>query len=127
MPIKLVLTAGLGGVLAYVTVQRAAPRIVKLGTMTIAVVGIYFVWMPDHTTVVANWLGVGRGTDLLIYLWIVLSLAFGLNLNFKVRAARREITELTRALALSSPSSPLGPPEEADGEAPSDRAPDAPA
>jgi hypothetical protein len=106
MPIQLVLTAGLTAVLAYVFVQRAAPRIVKLATMAIALVGIYFVWMPGHTTIVANWLGVGRGTDLLIYLWIVLSLAFGLNLNFKVRAARREITELTRALALASPRTP---------------------
>jgi small membrane protein len=102
MPIKLMLTLGLAAVLAYATVQRVAPRIVKTSIVAFGLVGLYFVWLPDHATVIANWLGVGRGTDLLIYVWIVLSFAVGLNLNFKVRAARREITELTRAIALAT-------------------------
>jgi hypothetical protein len=106
MPIQLLLSAGLLGVLAYVYVQRAAPRVVKLGITTMVGIGVYFVWMPDHTTIVANWLGVARGTDLMIYLWIVLTLGFGLNLNFKIRSARREITLLTRAMALESPRTP---------------------
>ena len=99
-PIQILLSVGLVGLLAYTAIQRVAPRVVKLSFYILALLGLYFVWVPDHTTAIANLLGVGRGTDLLIYLWIVLSLAIGLNLHLKVRAARRDITELARALAL---------------------------
>ena len=101
-PIQILLSVGLVGLLAYTAVQQVAPRVVKLFIFTLALLGLYFVWVPQHTTAIANLLGVGRGTDLLIYLWIVLSFAVGLNLHLKVRAARRDITELTRAIALRS-------------------------
>lgn len=119
IPIKLLLTACLAAVLAYASIQRVAPRIVRSAIIAIVLVGLYFVWRPDHATVIANRLGVGRGTDLLIYVWIVLSFAVGLNLNFKLRAARREITELARAIALSAPreGADAGAPEPAGGAA----------
>lgn len=114
MPIKLALTFGLSMLLVYTLIQEVAPKLLKIAIFSFVLAGIYFVWLPDHATVVANWLGVGRGTDLVIYLWIVLSFAIGLNLHFKIRSAREEITELTRALAMLSarapdPDRPAGP------------------
>lgn len=102
MPIKILLSVALAGLLAYTAIQRVAPRFLKLLIFSLVLLGTWFVWVPEHTTAVANYLGVGRGTDLLIYLWIVLSFAIGLNLHFKVRAARHDITRLTRAIALMS-------------------------
>jgi hypothetical protein len=58
-----------------------------------------------------------------IYVWIILSFAVGLNLNFKVRAARREITEVTRALALATAREP-GPPRAVRDSAVVDRGAD---
>jgi hypothetical protein len=123
MPIKVLLTFALSGVMAYALVQRTVPSIVKSVTIVFVAAGMYFVWLPQHTTMVANWLGVGRGTDLLIYVWIILSFAVGLNLNFKVRAARREITEVTRALALATAREP-GPPRAVRDSAVVDRGAD---
>jgi hypothetical protein len=120
IPIKLLLTAGLIAVLAYTVIQKVAPRLLKLLILVVVLSGIYFVWFPDQTTVIANSLGVARGTDLLIYVWIVLSFAMGLNLNFKVRAARRSITELTRAMALlSAPDGPESPERDREDDPPS--------
>ena len=102
IPIKLVLTLALAGVVAYTAIQRVAPRALKVLIFTFVLLGVYFVWLPEHATAIANRLGVGRGTDLLIYVWIVLSFAIGLNLHFKIRAARHEITDLARAIALLS-------------------------
>ena len=119
MPIKLVLTAGLAVLWVYALVQRVAPRSVRLGTAVAVALGVYFVWFPEQTTLLANRLGVGRGTDLLIYVWILLSFAIGLNLSFKVRALRREITDLARAIALATPSTPgAGGDRSADRPAP---------
>lgn len=108
MPIKLILTAGLSVLLAYTLVQRSAPRVVKPLMVVILGAGVYFVWFPDQTTALAGWLGVGRGTDLLMYLWILATLGVALNLSFKIRSTRREITELARAVALLTAREPDG-------------------
>lgn len=102
MPIQILLTLGLLAALLYASVQKVMPRVILGAFACLAALGVYFVWRPDHTTVVAHWLGVGRGTDLLIYLWIVLTLIVGLNLDLKIESAREEITKLARALALAS-------------------------
>ena len=106
MPIQFLLTLGLLASLWYASAQRVAPRAVTLAFTAVVAVGIYFVWLPDHTTIVAGWLGVARGTDLLIYVWILITLFFGVNLHLKIHAVRNNITELTRALALASPRDP---------------------
>ena len=106
MPIKLALTIGLAILLVYTLIQKVAPTLLKIAIFGAVFAGVYFVWLPDHATLVANWLGVGRGTDLMIYLWILLSFAIGLNLHFKIRAARQDITDLTRAIAIASAKEP---------------------
>lgn len=122
MPIQILLTLVLGAALVYASVQKLMPRPVT-GTFALLVaVGVYFVWMPTHTTVVAQWLGVGRGTDLLIYLWIVLTLIVGLNLHLKIQSIRAEITELARAMALATvlepeePEAPAGEPRDREAQ-----------
>ena len=106
MPIQFLLTLGLLASLWYASAQRVAPRAITLAFAAVVAVGIYFVWLPDHTTVVAGWLGVARGTDLLIYVWIVITLFVGVNLHLKIHALRNNITELARAVALASVRDP---------------------
>ena len=106
MPIQFLLTLGLLASLLYASVQRVVPRVINLSFATVVAVAIYFVWLPDHTTIVARWLGVARGTDLLIYIWILLTLFIGLNLHLKIQAVREDITALTRDMALASAQDP---------------------
>ena len=71
--------------------------------------------VPDLTTWVANALGVGRGTDLLIYLFVLAVVFTFIVVNARIMRLEDHITELVRELALSRARKP-----EDDGDAPSD-------
>ena len=44
---------------------------VKIGFVALMVAAVWAILRPDDVTVVANWLGVDRGTDLMLYVLIV--------------------------------------------------------
>ena len=62
--------------------------------------------VPDLTTWVANALGVGRGTDLLIYLFILGAVFAFIVVNARIMRLEDHITELVRELALSRARKP---------------------
>jgi len=99
MTIKLLLTLGLVGAFSYVFVQSGTLRLIKITTTVVIVFGIYFVWFPAHATVIARVLGVGRGADLLMYCWIMVTFIVLLNLHLKLRAAHIMLTKLARHTA----------------------------
>ena len=76
-----------------------APVIGLLGMFT-AAIGIYFVWLPSHATWLAREAGIGRGVDLILYIWVVISLLIILNLHLKLRAQMELITILARQIAI---------------------------
>jgi hypothetical protein len=99
---KLILTALLSGIVLYAwTEYRRAPAI-GLVSMFVAGAALYFVWIPSHATVLAELVGIGRGVDLILYLWVVISLIVLLNLHLKLRAQMETITVLARELALAN-------------------------
>jgi hypothetical protein len=104
--IKFILIATLLGILGYALTQRNKIPGLSLAMSTICLVGIFFVLLPDTATEVANVLGVGRGTDLVVYFFIVLTLAIALNLHLKLRSAHEMATELARAIALLNSKAP---------------------
>lgn len=106
MIIQLFLTAVLGAVALVVAQQRATSRIVRALMLTVIGVGVTFVWVPEATNRIAEALGVGRGADLMLYLWVVITLGVILLLYLKIIRMGRQITELARALALSHPVQP---------------------
>jgi len=72
----------------------------RLFYMAQFVVGAVFVLMPDWLSRVASWVGVGRGTDLLLYLIIMLFYITALCIIAKFRRIERTQTEIIRAMAL---------------------------
>lgn len=58
-----------------------------------------FVANPDATTEIANALGVGRGADLLLYVWIVLTILLFANLLLQIRSMHDKVTVLAREAA----------------------------
>ena len=106
MIIKVVLIAGIA-LAAALMMRGPAHRQLALRRMfgiSIAAVGVAAVAWPDLTTRAANLVGVGRGTDLVLYL-AVLAFSF-LSMALYQRIARLEsnITQLTRELALTTPA-----------------------
>jgi small membrane protein len=108
MIIQILLTLGLLVVIPYAYAQRVTSHVIPVAMTTIGVVGLYFVWLPDHANDLAHLVGVGRGADLILYCWIVISLIVALNLHIVARSNLRLITELARHIALSEPRLPCG-------------------
>jgi hypothetical protein len=104
--IKFILIVALLVILGYALAQRKKIAGLSLAMAAICLVGILFVFLPDMATEIANILGVGRGTDLIIYFFIVLTLAITLNLHLKLRSAQETATELARAIALLNSKAP---------------------
>lgn len=106
MTIQIFLTALLATVALMVALQRSISRVLRLAVLAVVVAGLYFVWVPEQTTRLAAALGVGRGADLVLYLWVVITLALIVFLYLKIVQLSRRLTELTRAQALSRPQMP---------------------
>ncbi|RZN00380.1 hypothetical protein CWO91_34105 [Bradyrhizobium genosp. SA-3] len=109
---QLLLTAFLALVLVYaLSVHRTVP-IIGLLASGAALAGLYFVWVPEHATALATFAGIGRGSDLIVYTWVVISLLIMLNLHLKLRLQLDMITRLARAVAIDRAKSrrEAGPP-----------------
>jgi small membrane protein len=98
---QMFLTAILAAILLYAwSAYRKAPAIGLL-SVAIALVALYFVWMPAQATWLAHAAGIGRGADLILYTWVLISLLILLNLHLKLRAQSELVTRLARAVALA--------------------------
>lgn len=103
MIIQVILTVGLLLCLSYAFLQRQKARYVSLAIEVVAFAGICFVLAPEWTNRLAHMVGVGRGADLILYCWLLISLMVSINLQFKILDLQRLLTELTREIALQAP------------------------
>lgn len=75
----------------------ALKRIIAILFVVAAMLAIIF---PGALTVVANFFGIGRGADLLLYVFIIASMVFAVaTIRAKARSDDR-VTQLARAVAL---------------------------
>ncbi len=65
--------------------------------------GLVLVIHPDLSTQVANRIGIGRGTDLLLYVFILFSLFNFVGVSSALKKIERQLTELVRSQALQNP------------------------
>jgi hypothetical protein len=79
---------------------------VKMGYVLFVVVAIFAVLQPNDTTVLANWVGVDRGTDLMLYLLIIAFAFTTLSTYLHFRDVELRYTRLARAIALESAQRP---------------------
>jgi hypothetical protein len=100
MMAPIVFSAFLVGILFYAwSEQRRAPAVAII-TMITAAAGIFFVWFPSQANALAELAGIGRGADLVTYVWILLSLLILFNLHLKLRSQMELITDLAREISL---------------------------
>ncbi len=72
----------------------------RLSMVAILGLGILTVAFPDITTAIADRVGVGRGTDLVLYVLVVVFVGNSIFNAAKFRHHERDITKLARALAI---------------------------
>ena len=58
------------------------------------------VWRPNSTTMLANRLGIGRGSDLVIYISIAVLFYLQFRAHIKIEKVNREVTHVVRDKAL---------------------------
>jgi hypothetical protein len=109
--IQVLLLVAVLALLVYLLRSRATAQTrawVKVGYVMFVFAGIYAILRPDDTTVVANWLGVHRGTDLMQYALIIAFAFTTLSTYLRFKDLELRYTRLARAMALQG----ARPPEE---------------
>ncbi len=97
---QIILSLGLSGCLFYVISLGRTLPVVRLGLLAVVLAGYVFIWFPQITNEFAALVGIGRGADLVMYLWILLSLFLILKLHIKLREQTETLTKLARHLTL---------------------------
>ncbi|HEX8094495.1 DUF2304 family protein [Jatrophihabitans sp.] len=96
----------------------------RLAAILLALVAIVSIIDPTVTQRVAEALGVTRGTDLLLYLLVVVFAATSLGFYFRFRELERRLADLARAAAIREAVTMQGMPTGAAGSAVSEPATD---
>ncbi|WP_353708675.1 DUF2304 domain-containing protein [Cellulosimicrobium sp. ES-005] len=104
MLIQIVLVAAIAVVTVLLTRStvdarhQAIRRLLLVGFVVVAGLSVLF---PEWLTRLANMLGVGRGTDLLLYALVIAFVSYIATSHRRANALARKITLLTRELSLA--------------------------
>lgn len=90
----------------------------RLIYLALAAAGVGLILQPNFSTRVANWLGIGRGSDLLVYLFIVYSLFYAVSTRSRIKQLDRQMTTLVRHIALAQPLQGEAAPQKPDEQPP---------
>lgn len=101
MIIQLILSIGLAACLFYGASLGRSSVLLRLALFGIVAIGFGFVWFPDITNVIALQVGVGRGADLVMYIWIILTLLLIVRLHIRLREQSEALTQLARRITLN--------------------------
>lgn len=107
--IQLLLLIGVLALAYYFLSNRRKARAkawVKLGFALFLILSIWAILRPDDLTVVANWLGVSRGTDLLLYAIVVAFMFVTVSSYMRFREQELRYARLARAVALQNAVKP---------------------
>ncbi|QRG08426.1 DUF2304 domain-containing protein [Xanthobacter dioxanivorans] len=108
--IKVVLIAGFLLLIVYALSQRARSRALSAAMTALSVGGMVLVLFPELSSSLAEMLGVGRGTDLVFYCFILFVLTAIFHIHLRMRELSDTSTILARKIALMSAEVPPEPP-----------------
>ncbi|HEU5473348.1 MAG TPA: DUF2304 domain-containing protein [Actinophytocola sp.] len=80
----------------------------KIGFVSFVIFGMYAVLRPGDVQMVATWVGVSRGTDLLLYLLVVVFTFATLNAYLRFKELESKYALLVRKVALQHVERPFG-------------------
>jgi len=100
MTVQIILTLGFSVLAAFGWLRMGKVRVFASALTLTCFAGIYFIWVPSNLTAVANWLGVGRGADLLLYIFLTFVMFELLMVRIRDKEQSELITRLARRLAI---------------------------
>ena len=107
--IQVLLIAAVIALLVYLLRSRTnakAKAWVKVGYVLFVVLAVYAILRPDDTTVLANFLGVRRGADLITYALIIAFVFATLSTYLRFKELELKYARLARAVALEGARTP---------------------
>jgi len=107
--IQVLLITAVVALLVYLLRRRTnakAKAWVKVGYILFVIAAVYAILRPDDTTLLANWLGVDRGTDLLTYALIIAFVFTTMSTYLRFKELELRYARLARAVALQSARTP---------------------
>ena len=107
--IQVLLIAAVIALLVYLLRSRTnakAKAWVKVGYVLFVVLAVYAILRPDDTTVLANFLGVRRGADLITYALIIAFVFTTMSTYLRFKELELKYARLARAVALEGARTP---------------------
>jgi hypothetical protein len=107
--IQVLLLVSIVALLVYLLSSRTNAKSrawVKVGYVLFVLAAVYAILRPDDTTVVANWLGVDRGADLMEYALIIAFVFTTLSTYIRFKDLEVRYARLARAVALDGAQVP---------------------
>jgi hypothetical protein len=107
--IQVLLIAAVMALLVYLLRARTnakAKAWVKVGYVVFVFLAVYAILRPDDTTVLANWLGVRRGADLITYALIIAFVFTTMSTYLRFKELELKYARLARAVALEGARTP---------------------
>ncbi len=128
MIFQLLLLVALGMIAIYAHFQRKRSPYVSALVVIIGLLGLPLVSDPDLANRIAKSVGIGRGADLILYCFVLVTLIAIFNLHLRFRATEQRLTRIVRDAAITraelAHGGNTGSP---DGAAGAGQAPQAPA
>jgi small membrane protein len=100
MIIRVLLLSGLAAIGWLVFLRRSKLPFHIVLVLVMLGAGVWMVLFPDHTDAVANYMGVGRGADLVSYLFEITAMFVLIHYYTKFVEVQRQLTDLTREMAI---------------------------
>jgi small membrane protein len=107
--IQILLIVSVVALLFYLLRSRRSAKTkawVKVGYLLFVLAAVYAILRPDDTTVVAHWLGVARGADLIGYVLIVAFIFTTMSTYMRFKDLELKYARLARAVALQNAQAP---------------------
>jgi hypothetical protein len=107
--IQVLLIAAVVALLVYLLRSRTNAKSkawVKVGYVLFVVAAVYAILRPNDTTVLANWLGVARGADLLGYALIIVFVFTTMSTYLRFKELELKYARLARAVAIEGARAP---------------------
>jgi hypothetical protein len=108
MIIQIALLTTLVLIAVYAFGQRKRSGLVSYAILAATLVGAMLVLFPNMSTNIANTVGVGRGADLVTYLFLMIFFAAIFNIHLRLRSNAELLTRLAREISLQSTQAPNG-------------------
>lgn len=90
--------------LLFALIRREKAPFIALCMVTLSAGSIVLVLFPSIAQGVATWAGIGRGVDLVTYLFMAMMLVVILDVYLRLQAAHETLTQLVRHISLEEAS-----------------------